>query len=42
MRYSIRIVLCYDNGGYQRDRAQIFVFHHNAGVPRRVPRAYLS
>lgn len=30
MRYSIRIVLCYDNGGSQRDRDQIFVFHHNA------------
>lgn len=30
MRYSIRIVLCYDNGGSQRDRGQIFVFHHNA------------
>lgn len=32
MRYSIRIVLCYDNGGSQRDRAQIFVFHHNAAA----------
>lgn len=38
MRYSIRIVLCYDNGGFERDRAQIFVFHHNAdAAPRSVP-----
>ena len=36
MRYSIRIVLCYDNGGSQRDRGQIFVFHHNAVVVPRV------
>lgn len=35
MRYSIRIVLCYDNGGSQRDRGQIFVFHHNAAAAPR-------
>lgn len=41
---------CYDNGGSQRDRGQIFVFHHNAAtaataaacIIRRLRRAYLS